>query len=96
MPIAQRTGDNGLMTDFAEEMRQRYAPFQAAYDAAFADWNKLMDAPGLPEPMAGYAVLNIHYPKILERLGYVGCAHCGTEWPCPPFAELKAKELPGT
>lgn len=88
MPIAQRTGDNGLMTDFAEEMRLRAAPFQAAYDAAFAGWSRLMDAPGLPEPMAGYAVLNIHYPQILDRLGCVGCWHCKVAWPCAPFAAL--------
>lgn len=77
-----------LEFDFAEEMCLRYAPFQAAYDAAFADWNRLMDASGLPDPMGTYAVLNIHYPQILLELGCVGCIHCNAAWPCAPFAAL--------
>jgi hypothetical protein len=75
----------------AEVMRLHYAPFQAAYDAAFADWNRLMDASGLPDPMGGYAVLNIHYPQILDRPGCVGCLHCNAVWPCAPFVALKGQ-----
>ena len=77
-----------------EVMRLRYAPFQGAYDAAFADWEKLMDAPGLPDPMGAYAVLNIHYPQILERLGCVGCIHCDVAWPCTPFVTLNESWRP--
>lgn len=79
---------------FAEAMRLRYAPFQGAYDAAHADWERLMDAPGLPDPLGAYAVLNVHYPQILERLGFVGCMHCDAAWPCAPFADLAEQRPP--
>lgn len=75
-----------------EVMRLRHAPFQAAYDAAFADWERLMDAPGLPDPMSTYAILNLHYPWILDEIGCVGCMHCGTAWPCRPFANLAEQD----
>ncbi|ACU71869.1 hypothetical protein Caci_2960 [Catenulispora acidiphila DSM 44928] len=73
--------------------RARYAPFQATYDAAFDDWERMMDASGLPDPMGTYAVLNIHYPQILDDRGFVGCMHCGVPWRCPPFAGLAVQEL---
>lgn len=75
-----------------EAQRLRYAPFQTAYDAAFADWERLMDAPGLPDPMGTYAILNLHYPCILEEIGCVGCMHCGVAWPCRPFADLAERK----
>jgi hypothetical protein len=80
-----------LEFDFAEEMRLRYAPFQAAYAAALADWNRAMDAEGSPDPMAEYRVLNIHYPQVMERHGFVGCMHCCVAWPCALFAGLEGQ-----
>lgn len=71
-----------------EVRRALYAPFQAAYDAAFDDWERMMDAPGLPDPIGTYTILNIHYPQTLLDRGFVGCIHCGVPWRCPPFAGL--------
>ena len=75
--------------DLLEELRRATAPFQAAYDDAYADWNRAMDAEGSPDPMAEYKILNLHYPQI-EKWRGVKCAHCGTEWPCSPFRGLSA------
>lgn len=88
----QRLLIEAVVDPTAEARRLRYAPFQDAYDAAFADWERLMDAPGLPDPMGAYAILNLHYPQILEEIGCVGCVHCGIAWPCRPFADLAEQE----
>lgn len=74
--------------DLLEELRRARAPFQAAYDVAYADWNKAMDTEGGADPMAAYKVLNLHYPWIEEWRG-VKCMHCDSEWPCEPFQGLE-------